>query len=131
MTEVTVDRLMKAYIAAREAGEKLTREYKESYARISEQKEIFENELLRLAQLQGVTGFKVEGIGAAYEDTELQCSGADWGVFYTWMKENDALDMLERRIKASEIKKYMGEHEGAIPPGVNTFSRLRMKVRKS
>jgi len=131
MTDVTVDRLVATYIKIRDARAAASAEHRQKDAELKEKMDLINNALLAKAHEDGVTGFKVAGVGTTYIDVELQCSGADWGVFYNWMKENDALDMLERRIKSTEIKKYMDEHEGAIPPGVNTFSQQIMKIRKS
>ena len=131
MSEVSIDRLVATYIKIRDARAAASSEHKKRDAELKEQLDLINNALLAKAHEDGVTGFTVKGVGTTYIDVELRCSGADWGVFYNWMKENDALDMLERRIKSTEIKKYMDEHEGAIPPGVNTFSQQIMKIRKS
>lgn len=130
MTDVSVDRLVATYIKIRDARAAASSVYKKQDAEFKEKMDLINNALLAKAHDDGVTGFKVKGVGTTYIDIELHCSGSDWGVFYSWMKENDALDMLERRIKSTEIKKYMEEHEGAIPPGVSTFSQQIMKVRK-
>lgn len=131
MSEVTVDRLVAIYIKIRDARAAASSEHRQKDAELKEKLDMINNALLARAHEAGVTGFKVAGMGTTYIDVELQCSGADWGAFYTWMKENDAMDMLERRIKSTAIKEYMEAHEGMVPPGVNTFAQQIMKVRKS
>lgn len=125
-----VDRLVAVYIKIREAKAAATSAYEKQDREYKEQMETVENELLRRAQEEGVTGFKTEH-GTTYMETKLVASGSDWGVFYSWMKDNDAMDMLERRIKSTSIKEYMENHDNAIPPGVSIFTQLQMKVRRS
>jgi hypothetical protein len=131
MSEVSIDRLVATYIKIRDARAAASSEHKKRDAELKEQLDLINNALLAKAHEDGVTGFTVKGVGTTYIDVDLQCSGSDWGVFYDWMKENDALDMLERRIKSTAIKTYMENHDGAIPPGVSTFAQQIMKIRKS
>ena len=131
MSDVSIDRLVATYIKIRDARAAASSAHKKRDAELKEQLDLINNALLAKAHEDGVTGFTVKGVGTTYIDVDLQCSGADWGVFYTWMKENDALDMLERRIKSTSVKAYMDAHEGAVPPGINTFSQQVMKIRKS
>ena len=58
-------------------------------------------------------------------------TGQDWEAFYDWIKEHDAFDALERRIKRTFVSKYMDDNDGAIPPGVNVFRRYTVEVRKN
>lgn len=68
--------------------------------------------------------------GTVYRTEKLKPSGADWGAIWDWMKANDAPELLERRIKATFIKEYMDEHEGAIPPGINVHREYEVSVRR-
>ncbi len=128
--EVSVDRLVATYIKIRETRAGATAAYEKQDKLYKEQLEMVENALLARAHEEGVTGFKTEH-GTTYQETRVQASIADAGVLYPWIKENDALDMFERRIKSTAVKQYMDDHEGAIPPGVNVFTQLTMKVRRA
>lgn len=127
---VTVDRLVDVYIKLRDRRAARTSAYEKEDRTDKDKMELIEAELLSRAEQAGVTGFKTEE-GTTYVDLEYQCSGADWGAFYTWMKDNDAMDMLQRRIKSTSIKQYMEEHEGATPPGVNVVIARKMKIRRT
>lgn len=128
--EPSVDKLVDVYIKLRDRRAARTSQYEKEDKTDKEKMEVVEAALLKRAEEEGVTGFKTEH-GTTYVDVKYLCSGADWGAFYNWMKENDALDMLERRIKSTSIKTYMEENEGAIPPGVNVMSVRQMKVRRN
>ena len=84
-----------------------------------------------LAELNASNGESIRtSAGTFFRKLEVIPSGQDWDAFYDWIKEHDAFDALERRIKRTFIADYMGTHDGAIPPGVSVFRRYTVEVRK-
>ena len=128
---IPVDRLVKIYVKMREAK---AAEVKAHDARIKETYDIpmaqIATELKARAQAEGVEGFKTD-FGTVYMATDFKTSCADWGLLYSWLVENDALDFLERRLASGKIKDYMEAHDGELPPGVNVYKELQARVRKS
>ena len=47
------------------------------------------------------------------------------------MKQNDAFDALERRIKKTFVSEYMENNGGAIPPGVSVYRQYAVRVRRN
>lgn len=125
-----IDRMVEVYIKLRDRRAARTSQYEKEDKEDREKMAVIENELLRRATAEGVTGFKTEH-GVTYSDVKYVCSGADWGAFYDWIVENNAFDMLERRIKSTTVKTYMEENDGAVPPGVNVMTIRQMKVRRN
>lgn len=70
------------------------------------------------------------GHGTVIRSEKLKPSAADWGAIWTWMKENDAPDLLERRLKTTFIKEFMENNDGALPPGVNVHREYEISVRR-
>jgi hypothetical protein len=68
--------------------------------------------------------------GTVYRREVLKPSGADWGAIWDWMKEHDAADLVERRLKVTFIKDYMDQNDGAIPPGINVHREFEVSVRR-
>ena len=54
---------------------------------------------------------------------------SDWEGMYKFMKENDALYLMERRIHASNMAQFLEEHPGMMPPGLNIDSQTTATVR--
>jgi hypothetical protein len=54
----------------------------------------------------------------------------DWDSFKKFMVEHDALDLLEKRIAQSNMKLFLEENPGAIPPGLNSDTEFDISVRK-
>ena len=56
----------------------------------------------------------------------------DWDNFRKYVLENEAVELLERRIHQSNFRQHMAEHEGdGLPPGVNVMREYGITVRKS
>ena len=85
-------------------------------------------ELLSRMKARGQDGFKT-ALGAVYKAIVVRVAIADEGVFFPWVRENDALDFLERRVKSTEVQKYMAAH-GEAPPGLTIYKEEEARVRK-
>jgi hypothetical protein len=54
---------------------------------------------------------------------------ADWDAVLTFVRENDAYDMFEKRISKTAVRGYIDQTK-AVPPGVNYGTRIEVNVRK-
>lgn len=52
----------------------------------------------------------------------------DWTEFYNYLKENDALYLLERRVSSTGWREL--HNSGATPPGTEPFLRFDLSLRK-
>lgn len=68
--------------------------------------------------------------GTIFRTEKLRPSAADWGAIWDWMVKNDGFDLMERRLKATFIKQFMDENNGAIPPGINVHREFEVSVRR-
>ena len=55
---------------------------------------------------------------------------ADWDSFKEFVKEYDALDLYEKRIHQGNMKQFLEENPGKVPPGLNSQSEYDISVRK-
>ena len=124
-----VDKRVAKFVALRDAratnnkaADQMDQAYKQAMAAI-------EASLIKDAQEQGVTGFKTES-GTTYLDEVLRASVADDNVFYAFVKDTGDLDFFERRLSSTHIKEWQKENNGMLPPGLNVFRELTMKVRR-
>ena len=124
------ERLVTAYRNIRDKKQELNRAHDEVIKDLDEKLERLKG--VMLAELNNNNG---EGIrtaaGTFFRKLEVIPTGQDWEAFYDWIKEHDAFDALERRIKRTFVSKYMDDNDGAIPPGVNVFRRYTVEVRKN
>lgn len=66
--------------------------------------------------------------GTFFKKLKVSPSAASWEVIYAYIKEHDAFDMLERRIKKKFVTDYKALHK-ALPPGVNVHEEWEVQVR--
>ena len=54
----------------------------------------------------------------------------DWDSFKNFVLENQAVDLLERRIAQRNMTQFLEENPGLVPPGLNAESKFDVSVRK-
>ena len=117
------------YIELREkrsALKKLYEQHDEVFK--GEQKEI-ENHFLKYLNEQGVDSARTPA-GTVYRQVEMIPSAEDWDEVYKFIRENEAFEMLERRIKKTFVAEYQEEHDGELPPGVKVYREYVARVRR-
>ena len=127
MNEVDDDRLVAAYLKIRDQAAVHKKEFEEAHKRFTDARDKILEEMLNRMNMRGNDGFKTEH-GTVYRFETVRCSVADEALLYGWIKENDAMDMLERRIKSTAVQEYIAE-KGETPPGVNVFREYTARVR--
>jgi len=128
MTEPNVDQVIAAYIKMREKKSRMEAEVKAEVAKINEKLMRLEGWLREKADEQGVTSFKTNH-GTAFMTTVDFASVADWDAVLKFIKDNDAYDMLERRVSKTAVRGYI-EANKSIPAGINYGTKLEVNVRK-
>jgi len=124
-----IEKMIRVYIKIRDARAEQKKSFELADKALVVQQEQIENAMLEIAQKSGATQLGSPS-GTAYIETETQISIADDSSFYKFIKDTDSLDMLQRRVSTTAVKQYIAEHEGAVPPGLNLFNRMRIKIRR-
>ena len=123
-------RLVKAYINIRDKRSELKKEFEAQDADLKAKMTLLENTMLQHLQATNADSVRTE-LGTFYRQEEITPSGSDWAAFYDWVKQNDAFDALERRIKKTFVSDYMEANDGAIPPGVSVYRQYVCRVRRN
>lgn len=125
---VTVDDVVAAYLKLRNKKESIEAETKEQVKVLKEKMEQFEAWIKEQADAQGVTSFKTKH-GTAFLTTTDYANVADWDAVLGFIRENEAYDMLEKRISKVAVRGYIDATK-AVPPGVNYGTKLEVNIRK-
>jgi hypothetical protein len=56
---------------------------------------------------------------------------SDWPEMYKFMKENDALELVEKRIQQSNIKQFIADNPELTPPGLQSTSEYTVSILKN
>jgi len=123
--ELPVDKLVRIYMKMRSAIQDLDAQIES----IKEQQQSVKNEIKDRMRGTGVKSLRTDhGTVSLMEKTRYYTN--DWDSFKKFMVEHDALDLLEKRIAQSNMKLFLEENPGAIPPGLNSDTEFDISVRK-
>jgi hypothetical protein len=120
----------RAHINIRDARNKARKEYEEADAELKQAQQKLEAVMLDHLQKNNTESVRTE-VATFYRQEEVTPSASDWNALYDWIKDNDAWDALERRIKKTFVKEFMEMHDGALPPGVSVFREYIVRVRRA
>lgn len=129
-TAINLDRVVQAYNAIKDARTIRQRVWEKDDEAMKADQQTLKVMMLELLNQNGAKSIATNH-GTAYRTEKLKVSAADWGAIWTWMKENDAPDLVERRLKSTFIKTYMDDNNGALPPGVNVHREYEVSVRRA
>ena len=125
---VNIDDAIAAYIKLRETKAQIKAEAEAKASEISVKLDKLEGWIKERADENGVTSFKTKH-GTAFLTTVDFATVADWDAMLTFVKQNDAYDMLEKRVSKTAVRGYIDQLK-AVPPGVNYGTRIEVNVRK-
>jgi hypothetical protein len=130
VVDIDLGQVTKAHINIRDARTALRKQYEEADADLKKSQEKLESVMLDHLNRHGMDSVRTEA-GTFYRQEEITPSAADWNALYDWIKDNDAWDALERRIKRTFVKEYQEAHNGGLPPGISVFREYVVRVRRS
>lgn len=125
----TVEQVVETYLKLRRKKEAIENEAKDKVADIKTKMTKLESWLMQKADEDGVTSFKTTA-GTAFVTTTDFANVADWDAVLTFIRENDAFDMLEKRVSKAAVRAHMDE-TGDVPPGITYGSKIGINVRKA
>jgi hypothetical protein len=125
---VNVDDVVATYMKLRSQKESIEAEVKDRVSTIKAKMEKLEAWIKEQADAQGVTSFKTKH-GTAFLTTTDYANVADWDAVLGFIREQEAFDMLEKRISKIAVRGYI-EANKAVPPGVNYGTKLEVNIRK-
>jgi hypothetical protein len=123
-------RIVKAHINIRDHRQQLKKQFDEADQQFKQAQAKLESVMLDHLNKTGSEAIRTEN-GTFYAQEEMTPSASDWNMLYDWIKEHDAWEALERRIKKTFIKEFAEAHNGGLPPGVSVFRERIVRVRRA
>jgi hypothetical protein len=120
----------KAYVNIRDARSQLRKEYEANDDELKIAQTKLEALMLKHLNEHGMESVRTEA-GTFYRQEEIIPTCADWNALYDWIREHNAFDALERRVKKTFVKDFLEEHEGMLPPGISVLREYQVRVRRS
>jgi hypothetical protein len=131
MSKYNTEELVAAYIALRNSRAELKESYEEADAKLKADMEQIEQAMLEICNDVGADSIKTT-IGTVIRKVNERFYCTDWDNFKNYVLENEAVELLERRIHQGNFKEHMTQIEGqGLPPGVNVMREYGITVRKA
>lgn len=125
------DELVEAYLGIRQEREKLLREYEVADTALKEDLAKLESAMLEMCNAVNADSIKTKH-GTVMRKLNERYFCQDWDNFYKFILDNEAVQLLERRIHQSNFKEFFTEHANdGLPPGVNVMREYGISVRKA
>jgi len=129
-TELNLDELVKIYLTIRNEREKLKSSWEVKDGELEQEMKLLEQSMLTVCNDTNASSIRTES-GTVIRSLKERFTTNDWDNFKKFVLDNEAIDLLERRIHQGNFKEFMAEHKDeGLPPGVNVMREFTIVVRK-
>lgn len=126
---VPMDKLARVYLKIRAAKSALTQQYETEMADLDKQEDEIEQAMKTQMLALGTKSMRTE-FGTVMLGTKTRYTTQDWAAFKEFVIQNDAVDLLERRIAQRNMAQFLEENPELVPPGLNSDTEYQISVRK-
>jgi hypothetical protein len=127
--DVSIEKIVAAYIKMRDTKDALYKEYTAKASEIEEQMQVLKHKLIEISKETGVTSFSTPN-GVAYRTVKNRYWTNDWDSFYSFMREHGTMELLEKRIHQTNMKEFLENKPDVHPPGLNIDSEYEITIRR-
>jgi hypothetical protein len=120
--------VIRTYAKLRDQKAAVEAEVKDRIGQIKAKMNKLEAYLKEQMDAQGLTQFKSEH-GTAFLTTTDFANVANWDEVLQFIKDNEAYDMLEKRVSKIAVREYMDQSK-RVPPGITYGTKLDVNIRK-
>jgi hypothetical protein len=125
-----VETLIRVYLKMRDAIEQMQEVQKAQLAPLEEQFAVVSNALLAHCVEHNVDSIKSPA-GTLTRRVSTRYWPADWEAMRNFIMEHGALELLEQRIHAGNMKDFLEANPDLHPPGLQVDSRYKVQVRRA
>jgi len=128
--KTSVEQLVSIYTKIYTKREEEERVWKAREEELTDQLDLIKRELLDICKENGVKSLRTKA-GTLIRTVTTRYWTNDWEHFHKFMLDNQAPDLLEKRIHQSNMKQFLEENPELLPAGLNMDSEYTITVRRS
>ena len=129
VSEISLDKLTRAYIKIRDARAELTTAYKAKDEDLVGQMDAIKRALLDHCKEHGVDSVRTSE-GMFYHTVKTRYWTSDWESMNQFIMEHVVPEFYEKRLNQTVMKQFLEENPHLMPPGLNVDSEYMVSVRK-
>ncbi len=126
---VPMDTLAKVYLKIRGKIQELEKAHEAALAELKTQRDEVAGAMKDMMLSQGSKSVKTDS-GTVMLTTSTRYYASDWDEMKKFILENEAVDLLERRIAQTNMATFLQDNPTKVPPGLNSMSEVSVSVRK-
>lgn len=127
--DVTADQLVAIYIKMRDAKDTVKKDMEQQINEIDEQMQVIAQQILEICKDTGAESIRTAH-GTAYRTIKQRFWTNDWEAMHKFIRENEAMELLERRIHQTNMKQFLEEHPDLKPAGLNIDREYAVTIRR-
>jgi hypothetical protein len=129
-SSVDMDKLAAVYIKIRDKRAVAKKEFDERDKGLEEQMQIVADEMLEACKRIGADSIKTPH-GTIIRSVKSRYWTNDWDSMYTFIEEQGAFGLLEKRLHQTNMKDFLSENPDLYPVGLNVENSYTVVVRRS
>ena len=122
-------KLVKIYVKIRDRRREIKAAFEEEDKALEAKLDVINGELLEILKTMGAESMRTE-FGTITKRVYRRFNTNDWYSFHNFIKEHDALDLLEKRVSQGNMNTFLEENPDLHPPGLNVDSRYAVVITK-
>jgi hypothetical protein len=124
-----LDRLVSVYIKLRDQKNELRRELEEKEAELDNKMNVVKKALLEHCKTTGAESVRTAA-GTFYRSIKSKYWTSDWDAMNKFILDNNAVDLLEKRLHQTNMRTFLEENPDKLPPGLNVESEYTITIRR-
>jgi len=126
---VPLDKLTRIYRKIKTEIDTMTQEYDTKLEALKAQQDEIKFAIKDQMKTLGVSTVKTP-FGTVSLRTSTRYSTQDWASFKEFILEHNVVDLLEKRIAQANMRTFLEENPGVVPPGLNSVSEFQVVITK-
>jgi hypothetical protein len=126
---VPPDTLAKVYLKIKNEREKLKAEFENQDSILENQLSLVKEKILSMCKSMNADSIKTP-FGTIIRSVKSRYWTSDWDSMYTFIEENGAFGLLEKRLHQTNMKNFLQENPDLYPKGMNVENEFTVLVRK-
>jgi len=128
-TKPDLDRIVDVYLKIRDKKAQITSELNDKLAELDTKLKVISDALLEHCKENNVESVRTEH-GTFYRSTKTKYWTGDWEAMGQFIIDNNAVDLMEKRIHQGNMRVFLEENPDLLPPGLNVDSEYTVTVRR-
>ena len=128
--EFSLEQIAAAIVAIRDEITKINKEADKKVKGLEREKEALEKYCDQKLESAGAETVKTAS-GTIMRQEKIRFTTEDWEKMYQFIEDNDAFELLEKRIHQTNMRRFLEDNPDKEPKGLNAFRETKIVVRRS